>query len=408
VATRAITCPFCALACDDLGAAEAGVDTRGCAKAAAGFARDAGRTEHRVRGKPVPLADAVAAAAALLSQARLPLITGAGADLAGIRALIALADRAGAVIDPWQSMVLRRNFAVTQESGALTATFGEVANRADAILLLGGDPAPDYPRVFERLVDNGTPLFRSTPPSLAYLGPAAAAPRRTMAAAIHLDSNRLLDGVAALHAALAGRLPRDADIAGVPAAAFVELGERLSAAHYGAILWDVRNLADDGKAVVATVLRILRHLNRRTRAVGLPLAGSDNALGFVQALLWQTGWPAQVSLAGGAPEHDPWRFDAARLIAAGEIDALLWVAGLSHSPPPATMAPTVALLAPDIALTGEAAVEIRVGVPGLDHPGTLVRADAVVALPLDAVRKTALPSVAAVAQAIVESLGARA
>jgi formylmethanofuran dehydrogenase subunit B len=170
----------------------------------------------------------------------------------------------------------------------------------------------------------------------------------------------------------------------------------------------VRNLADDGKAVVATVLRILRHLNRRTRAVGLPLAGSDNALGLVQALLWQTGWPAQVSLAGGAPEHDPWRFDAARLIAAGEIDALLWVAGLSRSPPPATMAPTVALLAPDIALTGEAAVEIRVGVPGLDHAGTLVRADAVVALPLDAVRKTALPSVAAVAQAIVESLGARA
>jgi formylmethanofuran dehydrogenase subunit B len=229
-----------------------------------------------------------------------------------------------------------------------------------------------------------------------------------MAAALHLEGDRLLDGVAALHAALSGRLPGDAAIAGVPAADFVALAERLAAARYGAILWEVSSLGDEGKSIVGALLRILRHLNRRTRCVGLPLAGSDNALGFVQALLWQTGWPAQISLAGGAPEHDPWRYDAARLVAAGEIDALLWVAGLSRTPPPASAAPLVALVAPDIALANTPAVEIRVGVPGLDHAGTLVRADTVVGLPLDAVRGAALPSIAAVAQVIGDRLGASA
>jgi formylmethanofuran dehydrogenase subunit B len=408
VATRAITCPFCALACDDLGVGDAGVDTRGCPKAASGFAREASHTEHRVRGKVASLEEAADAAAVLLREARLPLITGAGADLAGFRALIALADRAGAVIDPWRSQVLRRNFAVTQESGALTATFAEIANRADALLIVGSDPRANFPRLFERLVDHPSPLARQGPPWLAYLGPAAAAPRGAMAAALHLEGDRLLDGVAALHAALSGRLPGDAAIAGVPAADFVALAERLAAARYGAILWEVSSLGDEGKSIVGALLRILRHLNRRTRCVGLPLAGSDNALGFVQALLWQTGWPAQISLAGGAPEHDPWRYDAARLVAAGEIDALLWVAGLSRTPPPASAAPLVALVAPDIALANTPAVEIRVGVPGLDHAGTLVRADTVVGLPLDAVRGAALPSIAAVAQVIGDRLGASA
>src|SRR5690348_13355969 len=62
-----ITCPFCGLSCDDLLVSEAGVDTRGCALAAAGFARAAlSRKPHTVAGKPASLQTAVIAAAALL------------------------------------------------------------------------------------------------------------------------------------------------------------------------------------------------------------------------------------------------------------------------------------------------------------------------------------------------------
>ena len=57
--------------------------------------------------------------------------------------------------------------------------------------------------------------------------------------------------------------------------------------------------------------------------MGLALGGNDNALGASQALLWQTGWPSRVSFSRGMPEHDPWLYDAERLVKAGEADALV-------------------------------------------------------------------------------------
>src|SRR5689334_14193721 len=126
-----ITCPFCGLVCDDFGAEGGIVDTSGCAKGAAGFARATGVAPHEVDGVPATLAEAAAAAADLLRQARLPVIAGLSADLAGIRALIALADRVGAIIDHGRSAVVLRNLAVIQATGGVTASFSEVANRAD-------------------------------------------------------------------------------------------------------------------------------------------------------------------------------------------------------------------------------------------------------------------------------------
>jgi formylmethanofuran dehydrogenase subunit B len=66
----------------------------------------------------------------------------------------------------------------------------------------------------------------------------------------------------------------------------------------------------------------------------------------------------------------------------------------------------VALMAADAVLPTAPAVEIRVGVSGVDHAGTIMRADTVVALPLAASRPSALPSVAAAAAAIRDRLGA--
>jgi len=52
----AIACPFCGLVCDDLLLEAGRVDSRGCAKGAAGFARPEGIREHRIAGGPVPFA----------------------------------------------------------------------------------------------------------------------------------------------------------------------------------------------------------------------------------------------------------------------------------------------------------------------------------------------------------------
>jgi formylmethanofuran dehydrogenase subunit B len=405
VAARTIACPFCGLVCDDLVLEQGKVDVRGCAKAAAGFARQPVTIEHRVAGRAVSLDEAAAAAAVLLAAARLPLVTGLAADIAGLRALVALADRLGAVIDRWQSAAQLTNLAALQRAGALTATFGEIANRADVVLLLGSDPAAQQPRFFERLLRNRGALYRQEPPYVAFLGPASAAPDDA-AVSEHLvvTADALLDAVSALGAFGEGR--KLAASTTLPLAGLRALAERLAAARYSALVWDIAAFPHAARAAaLAILLRLMRRLTLKTRCVGLPLGGESNALGTSQVMLWQTGWPGRLSFATGVPQHDPWRHDAERLLVAGEVDALLWVSTLTAAPPPDCGVPIVALLAAD-AGPASAEVEIRVGIPGLDHDGTVVRADTVVALPLTATRPSMLPSVAAATSAILAHLSA--
>jgi formylmethanofuran dehydrogenase subunit B len=396
------------LACDDLRLDGAAIDTRGCPKAAAGFAPGAAAGPHRVEGRAISLAEALDAAAAILRRSRAPLFTGLGTDLAGIRALLALAERAGAVVDRWRSGAQFAALGTVQRAGAFTATFGEIANRADLVLLLGRDPTRDYPRLLERLVANAAPLYRAGAPAVMHLGPGDARPEAMpLALQAAVEAPALLDAIAALAALVGGLSLGAAAKRSLPLEAIGALAERLKAARYGAIIWDPAGFAEgQAEAAAMLLLRLLRALNRKTRAVGLALGGSDNAQGVAQAMLWQAGWPGRLSYGAGIPEHDPWRHDAERLVEAGEVDALLWVAAISRAAPPATELPLIALLAPGIELARPAAVEIRVGIPGLDHGGTVLRADTVIAIPLAATRPSEAPSVARVAAGILERMAA--
>ncbi len=393
-----VACPFCGLVCDDLVLSDGGIDTRGCTLAAAGFRRGAGaRRPHSVAGAPVDLAVAAAEAARLLKTARAPLFHGLAVDLHGIRALLALAERAGGVVDHLASAPLLANAAVARASGWVTATFAEIANRADLILLVGSDPADAFPRFHERLVRNPTPLYRAGPPVVAYLGPAEAAPEGASLRA-QVPQSRLLDALGALGVGLRGGRPRATP--DLPDDAIAMLAERLRAARYGAIVWHPASFAPaDAELGIERLAAILRHLNVTTRCVGLPLGG--NGVSAMQAALWQTGWPLRLGFADGTPRHDPWRFDGRRLLESGEADLLVWATTLVAERPPATDLPVVAIVADDVVLTTPAAVEIRVGIPAIDHAGAVFRSDTVIALKLQATRPSDRPSVADAARAIL-------
>ncbi len=411
-ASPPITCPFCGLACDDLRIETGGgIDTRGCPLAAAGFARDTAGTagvRHAVAGVPASLEDAAAAAARLLAAARQPVIAGLSADLAGIRSALALADRIGAVVDHARSAAVLTNLAEVQASGWMTATFAEVANRADLILIVGRDPTPSFPRFFERLVRNPKPLYRAGPPEIVFVGGAASAPDAVPAPSrLAIRPGELAEVLGALGMLAAGRSLRRDEAGGVPAGPLKSLAERLLAARYAVVVWDAASLAGEGGSlVVDALMRLVRRLNETTRCAGLPLGGSGNALGAVQATLWQAGWPGRISFADGTPAHDPWAYDAKRIIEAGEADALLWIAAIDPQPPPEAAAgvPTIAVVAADVTLAAPPAVEIRVGCPGIDHSGAVVRSDTVISLPLAAARPSAAPSVAQAMQAILSHL----
>jgi formylmethanofuran dehydrogenase subunit B len=400
-----LTCPFCGLGCDDLVRAAEAVDTRGCAKAARGFARaGAERRPHAVGGTPVGLAEAADAAARLLRAARAPLFYGLAADLKGLRALLALAERVGGTVDHMNSAALLANAAVARASGWVTATFGEVANRADLILVVGGDPTPDFPRFHERLVANRAPLYRSAPPTLAYLGPRGEGPSGAALEAF-VAPRDLLDALGFLAALVRAEAPRRMPdhLAALPLGA---IAERLAAAQYGTIVWDVTRFpGEEAELAVELLATILRALNRTTRCVGLPLGGSENGIGAMQAALWQAGWPLRLGFADGVPRHDPWRFDGRRLLGAGDADLLLWVATLSDAPPPQGSAPVIAIVADDVTLPAPAAVEIRVAIPAIGHGGAVFRSDTVIALPLQAARPSDRVDVAAASRSILAALG---
>jgi formylmethanofuran dehydrogenase subunit B len=126
-------------------------------------------------------------------------------------------------------------------------------------------------------------------------------------------------------------------------------------------------------------------LNRTTRSSGLPLAPADNAAGVLEACGWLTGFPMRTGFGRGFPEHDPWRFEAKRLVESGETDCVLWVCGYRPAFPDWDAdLPSIVLTAANAGFRRPPRVCIAVGRPGLDHDatehfaatGTLVRTPA--------------------------------
>jgi formylmethanofuran dehydrogenase subunit B len=110
-------------------------------------------------------------------------------------------------------------------------------------------------------------------------------------------------------------------------------------------------------------------------------------------------------LQRGYPEHDPRLNRWQDLIARGENDLLLWVSALSaQATPPPGDAPTLVLGHGGMVFERQPEVYIPVGVPGVDHPGHWYRSDSVCPLPLGRLQTGGPPSVAQVAERLLDRL----
>jgi formylmethanofuran dehydrogenase subunit B len=414
-----ITCPFCGLACDDLAVDVSGsaVSVRAgvCPLAERGFQSPPASAEPRVGGKARPLAQAVAEAAAILGRARAAVFSGMGTDLLGARALLALADRCGAVVDHMNSGAKLRNLLAVQDGGWITTTLSEVRNRADLIVLAGTPAVARFPRFFERCVWNEDTLFGLDTASrdIVYLGRgldtrAGVAPGGRAPRVLECDVARLGEAFSVMRALLAGQSLQRDEAAGLPMAQWQALVERMKAARYGVVVWAAPDLDfPHAELAVQTLAELIKDLNRVTRFAGLPLGGNDGDFTANGVEMWQTGFPFRTRFAAAGPDYDPYHHCTERLLATGEADALLWVSSFDERRgPPAADVPAVVLGRPGMRFEREPEVFIPVGVPGLDHAGHYFRTDKVVALPLRKLRESALPSVAQAAAAIAVALPA--
>lgn len=415
-----LTCPFCGLACDDLGV-ETGADGRltlskGCETARSGFDSAFGTPPGTplVRGQTASPEQALDRAAELLAAARAPLLAGLATDVNGMRATLALADRCGAVLDHLGGDALFRNLLVLQDAGWMTATLTEVRNRADLIVLIGSQTLQRFPRLLERVLLPPEALF--SPPKdreLVLLGPwsAESLPAELQAVrptTIPCAIEDLAGCLGLLRALVAGRPARSDGVQGVAGPALESLAERLRGARYAVLCWSAGELElAHGDLTVQTAVELVRDLNRRTRAAALPLAGTLGDVTANQVCTWQTGYPLRSGTRHGRLDYQPALYRYRDLLLRGECDLLMWIQALpSAAPPPATDRPTVVLGHPGIALDSTPEVYVPVGLPGLDHPGHWYRSDSVCPLPLGQVRRLGLPSVAQVLGAIGDRLAA--
>jgi formylmethanofuran dehydrogenase subunit B len=373
------TCAGCGCACDDIEVTVAegrlaGV-TRTCPLGDAWLAERGGDRPPvaRIDGQAVDLDEAVDAAAAILSQARAPLVYGLGqTSCEAQRRAVALADAVGAVVDPAGGSAAGLAY---QAIGSSTATFGEIRDRAELVVAWRADPAVTNPRLLGRLrLDRAARGTRA----LVVVDEQRTATADEADAFVELDAALDFEALWALRA-LVLRAPLDRDRAeGLPLDGLDELAERLLAARHVAFMYGgVEELSS------LALFALVRDLSRDRHAVGLGLRNDGNARGAEDVLAWQTGFPAAVSFARGYPRANPGELDAAGLLERGEVDAALVIGAdpLAHLPAAAADRlrglPMAVVDARASATAAAARVAFATAADGIEVPGTVHRMDGV-------------------------------
>lgn len=349
-----------------------------------------------IDGRPVALPEAIGEAASLLQEARYPIIAGLGADIQAVRAAIRLAEALACPFDHMASGVALNILSVLRDSGWMSVSPDEGRRLADTVLVVGAIPKCDWPAALAALPPPGkvrlavTVGARGFPGRLAKLGYATES--------IAADPPALPGILAALRARAAGRPASSSQRIDRAAAA-------LKDAAFGLAVWRPASL---DRLATEMLAGLLQDLNAETRFSAAPLPAPHNGMGAAMAAGWLTGFPTRTGFGRGYPEHDPWRFDARRMIAAGEADAAVWLSALATEQPDWNgSVDLVALVALGTRLAGTPRVRIEVGVPGLDHDGVLLSAETGSLAHVAATAASDRPRADAVLQGILQSLPER-
>ncbi|HSI38464.1 MAG TPA: formylmethanofuran dehydrogenase [Methylotenera sp.] len=392
-----VTCPACGLLCDDVVLSSTSpikVKTS-CVKSIDFFEQTYSRVTPSIAGKATDLETAIKTAAQILDKSNQPLFAGLGTEVQGMRALLRLAEKTSATLDHMYSESTVRNTLALQNSGWQTTTLTEVKNRADVILAIGTNIVSSHPRFFEKLVWNKDSLFnKSAPnksePEVVYLGNAT-------------DTSTLPELMNALNALANGKKLHTDAVAGVKVESLTAILDKLKAAQYAVVVWSASNLNfAHAELTIQSITRLIAKLNETTRVAGLPLNSGDGDTSINNTNTWLSGYATRSRLANGQAEYDTYRFSTKQQIK--QCDALLWVSTFNAYAPPQIDAPTIVIGHPNTQFAKVPDVFIPVGLPGLDHTGTMFRMDSAVALPLKKVRDNNLATLAQVMQKLLDAL----
>ncbi|SFT87027.1 tungsten formylmethanofuran dehydrogenase [Mesorhizobium sp. YR577] len=344
--------------------------------------------------RDVPVAQAAKHAAGLLVSSLSPVFS-FDTDVHGTRAAIALAERVGAAYDHIGGEALARETALFTDKGGMFIAPGETRRRADVVVIAGSLPAHHHEFVAElasTVPDLGGGASRQffligAETKAAYLSKAK--PTRLAVAGAGIDAT-----LAALRAQCAGR--------GVakPVSNFERFAKALAEAKFPVFLFCGQSLDLPGLDMLQG---LIADINRKSRASALHLPASESGWGSTLASTWMTGFPMRTGFARGMPELDPWRFDVARMLAAGEADLHLWTSAKDRVPSIIKGVSLIALTKGKKPAAG-AAVTISIGEPGVDHDAVAWSSRIGTLAAVKAQAATDLPDAASVLRLIAEHL----
>lgn len=413
-----ITCPACGLLCDDivLNTTSLKPENTSCPKSIQFFGQAYANTADitpSVAGKATDLNTAIKAAVDILSKSKQPLFAGLGTEVQGMRSVLHLAEKAGATLDHMHNEGAMRNTLSFQNNGWQNTTLMEVKNRADVILAIGTDIITSHPRFFEKLVWNTNSLFDKPTPEIIYLGaPASAAAENIQAGTspagqaptvIPVEPAQLPAVINAMNALMNNKKIHAEQVGGVALATLQAVLDKLKSAQYAVITWAAGNFKyAHAELTIQGITHIVSKLNETSRAAGLPLNAGDGDMSVNNTSTWLSGYPTRNRLANGKAEYNVHQFSTKNQLAS--TDALLWISTFNPHLPPATDAPLIVIGHPNMQFERTPDVFIPVGIPGVDHIGTMFRMDNVVSLPLKKARASSMPTLSHVIQQITDSM----
>ncbi|XZE53187.1 hypothetical protein SH139x_004916 [Planctomycetaceae bacterium SH139] len=372
-------CPFCPLRCDDL-SISGGTSEMRAGKLSSGGCRRAALAQqslleqgifHDARGSALNISAAAwERAVAILAPAANIQISGGMLDVPTARAGVRLAAALGATINASSSSAGRAVLHSVERQGMVAATLGELARRADSVVLIG-NVLDEYPRLADRFL----PAFSSdaTPRRVLWLdtsgetSPAGTAETKTETMdngwqRWSLPAEQLIDCLADARQPS----PRQAV---EHTSAGQALAEWLAAGHTSCWLWASNSLS---AAAAAMLVGFVNDLNEARRSMLIPL-GDD--VSFRATSLWLSGCGGPVDFSSGLPQL------LADQQAPATADAQIWIHPYPTFPAhPADQPPLIVVGTPDDALRQRATLVLPAAVPGIESAGTTFRGDGTVSL----------------------------
>ncbi len=412
--TKDVTCPFCGILCDDLVIENQDdkltVVKNGCPKAIESFQKELPKTSAKIKGQNVSLDDAIDLTAKILKKSHTPLFAGLGTDVTGMRSVMELADKTGAILDHMHGNGLIRNTLVLQDLGWMMTTMAEIKNRADLIIFAGTD-ATNFPRFFDRVIWNEESMFKlkNDDRQIVYIGEnlntkSGINPNGKKPTVIDCKTEQIGEIISSIHAMISGQDLDVKEVAGVKINVLQKLAIQMKAAKYGVVIWAPGEIdIPHAELTIQNFCEMVKYLTRFTRFAGFSLGGNDGGMSANGVCAWQSGYPLRVNFNKGYPEYDAHRYSTQKVLKNKDVDSLLWISSFNSSiNSPRASIPTIVMGMPDTKLHFKPDVFIPISTPGIDHTGQLIRTDNVVSLPLKKVRTSSYESISSVLKQVIE------